>query len=211
MCYRISKPLPCHDKGGKECAVTELVPPLLNILGEHIALGPLLHERFLALDLQWANDFAVTVHHGQNPHPVTQDMVAARYERITRSPNELWFFIYERASMRAIGTTFFSEMDRVHRTAEFNISIGATDCWGKGYGTETTRLMLTYAFDVLGFHLIWLRVIGTNERAIRAYHRARFRDAGRLREAHRIGHQAHDLCYMDCLATEYQRAAMIDS
>ena len=132
-------------------------------------------------------------------------MVAARYERITHSPNELWFFIYERASLRPIGYTYFSDMNRVHRTAEFNISIGATDCWGKGYGTETTQLMVTYAFDVLGFHVIWLRVIGTNERAIRAYHRAGFQDAGRLREAHRIGQQAYDLLYMECLASEYQR------
>jgi len=84
-------------------------------------------------------------------------------------------------------------MDRVNRTAEFNISIGATDCWGKGYGTETTQLMLTYAFDMLGFHAIWLRVIGTNERAIRAYRRAGFQEAGRLREAHRVGQQAYDL------------------
>jgi RimJ/RimL family protein N-acetyltransferase len=66
--------------------------------------------------------------------------------------------------------------------------------------------MLTYAFDVLGFHMIWLRVIGTNERAIHAYHRAGFQDAGRLREAHWIGQQAYDLVYMDCLASEYQRS-----
>ena len=138
-------------------------------------------------------------------HGITEEMAAARYERITHSPNELWFFIYERTSLRPIGYTYFSDMNRVHRTAEFNIRIGATDCWGKGYGTETTQLMLTYAFDVLGFHVIWLRVIGTNERAIRAYHRAGFQDAGRLREAHRIGQQAYDLLYMECLASEYQR------
>lgn len=185
--------------------MTDPSSSILNIIGERVALGPLHREQFLALDVQWANTFAVTIHHGQNPHPVTQEMVAARYERITHSPNDLWFFIYERVSLRPIGTTFFSEIDRVHRTAEYNISIGATDCWGQGYGTETTQLMLSYAFDVLGIHAIWLRVIGTNERAIRAYRRAGFQDAGRLREAHRIGNQAHDILYMECLASEYQQ------
>ena len=187
--------------------MTEPLPPILNIIGERVALGPLHRELFLALDLQWANDFAVTIHHGQNPHPVTQQMVATRYERISHSPNELWFFIYERASLRPIGTTFLSEIDRVHRTAEYSISIGVRECWGRGYGTETTQLMLTYAFDILGLHAIWLRVIGTNERAIRAYRRSGFQDAGRLREAHRVGEQAHDLVYMECLATEYRRLA----
>jgi diamine N-acetyltransferase len=191
--------------------MTEPVLPLLSLLGERIALGPLQRECFLALDLQWANDSAVTIYHGQVPHPVTHEMVAARYERITHNPHELWFFVYERTSSRPIGTTFFSEMDRVNQTAEFNISIGERACWRKGYGTETTQLMLTYAFDVLGFQMIWLRVIGTNERTIRAYRRAGFHDAGRLREAHRIGQQAYDLVYMDGLATEYQRPAKIVS
>ncbi len=51
--------------------------------------------------------------------------------------------------------------------------------------------------------MIWLRVLSTNERAIRAYTRAGFREAGRLREAQRVGQQAHDLVYMDCLAREF--------
>jgi RimJ/RimL family protein N-acetyltransferase len=191
--------------------VTEFSPPLLNLIGERVALGPLHRERFLALDLHWANDFAVTIHHGQQPHPVTQEMVAARFERIAHSPNQLWFLLYKRRSLQAIGMTFFSEMDRVHRTAEFNISIGVKELWGQGYGTEATQLMLTYAFDVLGFHMIWLRVIGTNERAIRAYRRAGFQEAGRLREAHRVGQEAHDVLYMDCLATDVQRPSKIAS
>jgi diamine N-acetyltransferase len=185
--------------------MADFVAPILNIVGEHVALGPLHRESFIALDLQWANDFAVTIHHGQPPHPVTHEMAAARYERISHSPADLWFFIYERSSLRPIGTTFFSEINRVHQTAEFNISIGARDCWGKGYGTETTQLMLSYAFEVLGLHAIWLRVISSNERAIRAYRRAGFQHAGRLREAHWIGQQVYDLVYMECLASEYRR------
>ena len=71
--------------------MTDSEAPILNIVGERVALGPLHRERMLALDLKRANDFAVTVYHGQNPHPVTEEMAAARYERITHSPNELWF------------------------------------------------------------------------------------------------------------------------
>ena len=130
-------------------------------------------------------------------------MVSGRYERIMRAEAELWFLIYEQATWRPIGLTYFSQMNRVYQTAEFNISIGARDCWGKGYGTETTRLMLGYAFATLGFNMIWLRVLSTNERAIRAYNRAGFREAGRLREAQRVGQQAYDVVYMDCLAREF--------
>jgi diamine N-acetyltransferase len=183
--------------------MAESTPPIVNIVGEKIALGPLRREVMTTLDFQWANDFAVTVTLGHLPGPVTAEQVAAHYERILQAHGELWFLIYERATWRPIGVTFFSDMQRVYQRAEFNISIGVKECWGRGYGTETTRLMLQYAFSTLGFNMIWLRVLSSNEWAIRAYTIAGFREAGRLREAQWIGQQAFDVVYMDCLAKEF--------
>lgn len=183
--------------------MAESTPPIVNIVGQKVALGPPCRKLMIALDLQWANDFAVTVTHGHPPGPVTAEQVAAHYERMLQAHDQLWFLIYERATWRPIGVTHFSEMQRVYQRAEFNISIGVKECWGLGYGAETTRLMLHYAFATLGFHMIWLRVVSMNERAIRAYRRAGFREAGRLREAHWIGQQAYDVVYMDCLAKEF--------
>ena len=186
--------------------MAETSQPIVNIVGEKVALGPIERERMLALDLVWGNDFEVRRMLGSPPSPVTTEMVAARYERILHAEAELWFFIYERATWRPIGTTFFSAMNRGYQTAEFNLSIGEKNSWGNGYGTEATRLMLRYAFDTLGFAMIWLRVLSINERALRAYRRAGFQEAGRLREAHRIGQQAIDVIYMDCLAREFVAA-----
>lgn len=177
--------------------------PILNIVGDKVALGPLSRELLYELDLTWGNDFEVTKTHGKPSFPVTAEMVAAKYERILQAEAELWFLIYELSTSRPIGQTNFSQMVRLYQTAEFNISIGAKDCWGQGYGTETTRLMLRYAFTTLGFNMIWLRVLSTNERGIRAYLRAGFREAGRLREAQRRGQEAIDVVYMDCLAREF--------
>jgi RimJ/RimL family protein N-acetyltransferase len=167
--------------------------PILNIVGDKIALGPLSREQLCVLDLVWGNDFVIKTH-GHPPGPVTAEMVAAKYERIMKAEAELWFLLYERSTLRPIGTTHFSEMRCVYQTAEFNIPIEAKDCWGKGDGTESTRLMLHYAFATLGFNMIWLRVLSSNERAIRAYRRAGFREAGRLREAQRVGQHVTIWC-----------------
>ena len=56
-------------------------------------------------------------------------------------------------------------------TAEFFIEIGDKESWGKGYGTEVTRLVLEYGFTCLGLHNIFLWVFATHERGIRAYQR----------------------------------------
>ncbi len=96
-------------------------------------------------------------------------------------------------------------INHFHRTAEFGIMIGEKECWGKGYGTEATRLVLDYGFSSLGLHNIMLRAFSFNERALRAYRRAGFREFGRRREAIRLGGQAYDDVQMDCLATEFKR------
>jgi RimJ/RimL family protein N-acetyltransferase len=64
--------------------------------------------------------------------------------------------------------------------------------------------MLDYGFTALGLHSIMLTVFSNNERGLRAYKRAGFRECGRRREAWRLGNRAYDVIYMDCLATEFQ-------
>jgi RimJ/RimL family protein N-acetyltransferase len=86
----------------------------------------------------------------------------------------------------------------------FAIAIGEKECWGRGYGTEVTQLMLDYGFNVLGLHNIMLTVFSINRRGIRAYLRAGFREIGRRREAVERGGQLLDIVYMDCLATEFE-------
>ncbi len=83
--------------------------------------------------------------------------------------------MYELATQRPIGTAGEFDVDHRRRTAKFGIAIGERDCWGKGYGTEATRLVLDYGFVALGLHNVWLWTVGPNERAIRAYARAGFR------------------------------------
>jgi hypothetical protein len=56
--------------------------PILNIVGDKVALGPLSRELLYELDPIWGNDFEVTKTHGKPSGPVTAEMVAAKYERI---------------------------------------------------------------------------------------------------------------------------------
>jgi RimJ/RimL family protein N-acetyltransferase len=136
--------------------------------------------------------------------PITREAAQAHYAMVTGIENDANFTIYELATLRPIGLTDLFEIDHFNRTAGFGILIGEKDCWSRGYGTEATRLMLYYAFTTLRLHSVRLAVFSYNERARRAYERAGFRVVGRWREAKRFGGRAHDVIYMDCLATEFQ-------
>jgi diamine N-acetyltransferase len=178
--------------------------PILNIVGEKVALGPFTRE-MVPLLTRWVNDFEVAFHSGDPLRPTNVDVERARYEQATteRSPRRVRFAIIERATMRPIGVTDWRDIHSANRTAEFGILIGVKECWSKGYGTETTRLMLEYAFTVLNLHSVVLKTSSFNERALRAYQRAGFHEVGRWRASQRFGGRLYDEVIMDCLATEF--------
>jgi len=91
--------------------------------------------------------------------------------------------IHLRDDDRLIGTCAFSQLDSDNGSALFHITIGEKECWGLGYGTEATELMLAHAFGHLGLHRVALSVFAFNERAIRSYRKAGFVVEGRAREA----------------------------
>ena len=91
--------------------------------------------------------------------------------------------IHERGTDRLVGTCAFSQLDPENGSALYHITIGEKDAWGRGYGTEATRLMLEHAFGTLRLHRGALAVFEFNERAIRAYRSCGFIVEGRAREA----------------------------
>ena len=179
--------------------------PIINILGEKVALGPLLREH-LPLNLRWLNDFEVLATTSA-VRPLTPDQLETEYERGLAAKDQVHFTIYERTTLRPIGGANLHDIDT--RTATFAILIGEKDCWGKGYGTEATRLVLDYGFSALGLHNIVLTVHSSNARGLRAYQRAGFREIGRRREVINRGGRLYDLVYMDCLASEFQGPSVL--
>jgi diamine N-acetyltransferase len=178
--------------------------PIVNIVGSKVALGPRRRD-LVPLYFKWKNDFEVMRGYGSRFRNQTWESVEAGYEKSSKGGADFVdFTVYELPTMRAIGNTALEDIDHFDRTGKFVLYIGEKDCWGKGYGTETTTLMLDYGFTALGLHNIMLTVFSFNERAVRAYTRAGFRVMGRRRESHRLGGEAYDVIYMDYLASDFQ-------
>ncbi len=178
--------------------------PIINIVGEKVALGPL--RRDLTPTYQrWINDFTALRTLGSVvPRPTTFEQEVSWYESVAKGDGQAAFTVYDRDSLTPIGNTNLHAIDYRNRTAEFGILIGEREARGKGYGTETTRLMLDYAFTALGLHNVMLLVAEYNLAGRRAYERAGFREFARRREAWLMGGKLWDIVYMECLATEFQ-------
>ncbi len=85
------------------------------------------------------------------------------------------FSIINAADNKAIGYTSIKGIGETEARAEVGIAIMEREYRGQGYGTETLRLAVDYAFNELGLTLLGLTVFPSNQRAIRAYKKVGFR------------------------------------
>jgi RimJ/RimL family protein N-acetyltransferase len=84
----------------------------------------------------------------------------------------------------------------------FRIALAGPHAFGRGYGTEATRLVLDFAFDTVGLHRVGLEVFDFNPRAQRVYEKCGFVREGVLRDALRWDGRRHDALAMSVLATD---------
>lgn len=138
--------------------------------------------------------------------PMRPDEIERFFAARVVGPDALAMAVHERTTNRLIGTCAFSQLDGDNGSALYHITIGESDAWGRGYGTEATRLMVDHAFGALGLHRIALFVFEFNERAIRAYRRVGFVVEGRSRESVWRDGRWWDELAMSILESDWRRA-----
>ncbi|MCP3868630.1 MAG: GNAT family N-acetyltransferase [Gammaproteobacteria bacterium] len=99
-----------------------------------------------------------------------------------------------------IGFAYLRRLDLLNRSAEYGVFLGPQNIRGQGLGSETTRLMLDYAFHELNLHRVWLTVFAFNRRAVRCYTQCGFKEEGVLRESVFSGGRYHDTLIMSILS-----------
>jgi RimJ/RimL family protein N-acetyltransferase len=118
--------------------------------------------------------------------------------------SEFVFGIEVNENQQLIGTCSLFSISSMHRKAELGIAIWNKQYWDKGLGQETLKLLLSYGFDFLNLHSIFLLVNADNSRAIRAYEKVGFKHAGRTRDAVYQSGKYLDLLIMDILEDEFR-------
>lgn len=177
--------------------------PIQMITGERVSLGPFTSD-LVPHYQRWMNDFRMLrTLRGTGPVPMTAESARQTVEQIASQPDAAPFVIYERDGMRPVGTTVIVDIDYRNRTGRYGIEIGEPTARGKGIGTETSILMLDYAFTVLGLSNVLLTVSELNIGGRRAYERAGYREFGRRRKSRWAAGDFCDDIYMECLATDF--------
>ncbi len=135
--------------------------------------------------------------------PFNEALETEWIKSLSSKKNEVHFGIEFDGNL--VGTTGLRDIDFVSKHAEFGIMIFNKDYWNKGIGTEATKLILKYSFEILGLHRIMLKVFESNTRAFKVYEKCGFKVEGRERQAVQRKGKFEDFIVMSILEQEYYK------
>lgn len=148
--------------------------------GERVRLRPF-EERDLAAAWQMLNDPEGRRLTGT--HATFSRAAAERWYRTRgQTTDRLDLAIATRDDDRMVGEAVLHELDVDNHSCGFRISLVGPSVFGRGLGSEATRLMVDHAFEV-GIHRASLQVLAFNTRAQHVYEKAGFQVEGVLRDA----------------------------
>jgi len=176
-----------------------------TIRGEEVLLRPL-RESDLEESLRvWTPELR-HMYGGSLTSPQRPTLADKRrsFERIQRGERGHIFAV--EADGRYIGFANIEVTSEENERAKYRIAIENPEYWGKGYGTEATRLMLRYAFETLGLHRVEVRAADYNTRAIRCYEKCGFRLEGIERDSFFVDGEWHDDWVMAALRDEWDES-----
>ena len=116
------------------------------------------------------------------PYPITQHEEEKWLESISAFGNTYKFAIETIKDSQFIGGCSINDVDWKNSVATVGIFIGDKNCWGKGYGTDAMRTLVTFIFMQMNINKIKLTCYSFNERAIKSYEKCGFRIEGVLRQ-----------------------------
>lgn len=101
-----------------------------------------------------------------------------------------------------IGRLGYYHIDYRRREAELGIAIGEKEYWGRGYGTDAVKTLLTHIFEETDLQRVYLFTYAENVRAQRSFEKCGFRKTGRTPKSS-LDRSAHDEVRMEIYRDEW--------
>ncbi len=124
------------------------------------------------------------------------------YERL-EGDNENKVFSIITSDKTHIGSIGLHPISWTNRNAELGILIGEKKYHNKGYGSDSIKTLLEFAFKEMNLHRVYLRVFEFNSRAIACYRKIGFVEEGIQREAHYANGRYWNVIWMGLLKSEF--------
>jgi RimJ/RimL family protein N-acetyltransferase len=120
------------------------------------------------------------------------------------TPDTISFSVCLRENDEVIGSVNLFGVDYVNLYAETGSWFHRPDYRGSGYGSEAKHLLLEYAFDILGLHMVESWVYFPNTRSAAALRKQGYKEAGRVTWLYPYEGNFGNMVVFDLLAEEWR-------
>jgi len=152
----------------------------------------------------WFNDEEVCKFNSHHRFPNYRQDMEEYYNDAIKSKNNIILAIMDKETDKHIGNVSLQDIDLINGSAEFAIIIGDKDCWDKGVGKESARLIISHGFGQLNLTRIYC---GTSEKNIGMQKLAEsigFKKEGAARKAIYKNGEHHNIINFGLLKEEYE-------
>ena len=180
--------------------------------GKKVALRALEREDLTVLH-RWQNDEEIMRLARSFPdHVISKEALEAEFARELKGEDtgRRAYIIEEKLTRKPVGwaTIRIHGWTRRMTGADVGLALGEMSAWKKGYGTETTKLLLDEVFLQLNLHHVEWWTFAENVGSLKLAEKLGFREEGRLREAVFFDNKFHDLVVLGMLKDEYEPAKL---
>ena len=177
--------------------------------GEHICLAPIDHEKDPEIESKWTHDAGYMRMLSLDPvRPLSAAQLKKKYEAIEKEQDEghssFYFTIRMREDDRLIGFIHLTWIEWSNGNGWIRMGIGDADARGHGYGSETLRLILRYAFAELNLYRLTVSIPEYNAAALHIAQKAGFVEEVRRRQAVNRDGKRWDLLSLGLLRQEWE-------
>jgi RimJ/RimL family protein N-acetyltransferase len=116
---------------------------------------------------------------------------------------ERLFMICLKSNRKPIGHAGIDDLDFYDKRGEIFFLIGEKEEQGKGYGLESLRLLLNYAFNKLKLHSLLATVTPNNKPSLKMLKKTGFKKVGIRREYNNYNDKYNDEILLDLLDREF--------
>ena len=149
----------------------------------------------------WMNDEEIRKYF--SIYPTSDTRGKERLEQLYKDGKHIIFGVALNSDNQLIGLVGLKDINNINQSAEFYVIIGDRSAWGKGYGTEATKLMFRYGFMELNLNRIQTKDFEENIGGWRADQKPGMQFEGRVRQSmFRFG-KYHDERVYSILRSEF--------
>lgn len=153
--------------------------------------------------IDWMEDREVNKYNSHGIFPLTPKSREEFIESINNKNTIVWSIWLHKNIW--VGNISLQSFDWINRSAELAILLGNKEYWGKGIGTEASKVVLYHGFRKLNLNRIWLGTMEINTGMIKIAYNIKMSWEGRSKKALFYEGAYRDIVHYSILEHEYNK------